>query len=162
MSFSIFQGGRTLKHINFKLPEINRKLTKEAVEERLSKLSLYWLTEPPERIPKITSSYSLIPPSQTNQPNSSTEDAAIKNVDIAMERSKYIKQMMTVINRLAEVERTIIIKEYLDNNYRYNYEIFNELGISESQYYKLKGRAFYKIALMLRIEVYHNRKKVAK
>jgi hypothetical protein len=36
----------------------------------------------------------------------------------------------------------------------YDYELYNEMGMSESKYYWLKVRAFYKLEFILRIEVY--------
>jgi len=36
----------------------------------------------------------------------------------------------------------------------YDYELYNEMGMSESKYYRLKARTFYKLAFILRIEVY--------
>ena len=35
-----------------------------------------------------------------------------------------------------------------------SYELYNEMGMSESKYYRIKSRAFYKLAFALRIEVY--------
>jgi len=36
----------------------------------------------------------------------------------------------------------------------YDYEVYNEMGISESKFYRIREKAFYKLAFALRIEVY--------
>ncbi|MFA9457414.1 ArpU family phage packaging/lysis transcriptional regulator, partial [Halalkalibacter sp. AB-rgal2] len=35
----------------------------------------------------------------------------------------------------------------------FDYQIYNDLGLSERQYYRIKSRAFYKLAFILKIEV---------
>jgi len=145
-----------MSNVHFHLAEINRKATKKAVEKELEKLQLLWTTSPSEEVPSITTSYSLTPPTNTNLTNSAVESAAIENADREQARKKYIQSMINCINRLSPEERALIIMEYLDSRFKYNYEIFNELHVSESHFYNIKNRAYYKIALMLRIEVYKN------
>ncbi|UJW58757.1 ArpU family transcriptional regulator [Bacillus sp. A116_S68] len=149
-----------MKAINFQLPQINRKATRQAVEAKLGKLQMALLRLSTSHEPKITSSLELVPIKPSNQFHSSTEEAAIKNVEAEHETLIYAQSLLNIINKLPEMERHILIKEYFDHSYSYNYEIYNDLGISERQYYKLKGRAFYKMAFMLKIEVYANPEKV--
>lgn len=142
------------KQLSFMLPEIDREKTKEAVEAALEKYRFYLLTVPDEKLPKVTATYSLVPPANTNAFHSSTEDAAIDKVDFERERDQYLERIIRGVNRLSKLEREIIYKRYLEDEETYDYEIYNEIGYSERRYYRLKARIFYKLAFILRIEVY--------
>lgn len=142
------------KQISFMLPEIDREKTKEAVEAALEKYRFFLLMIPEEKLPKITASYSLIPPAFTNEFHSSTESAVIDKVDLERQRIEYIERIRKAVNRLAFKEREIIIKRYLGDDEVFDYEIYNEIGYSERRYYRLKARIFYKLAFLLKIEVY--------
>ncbi len=141
------------KQIDFNLPEINREQTKAAVEEALEKYTIYLLMEPEECLPKVTQTFSLIPPTNTNAFHSSTEDSAVHNIDRARERKEYLSKIRKAVNRLSYQERGIIISRYMMEEDVFDYEIYNELGMSERKYYRVKGRAFYKLAFILKIEV---------
>ncbi|MFO1445275.1 ArpU family transcriptional regulator [Bacillus sp. Bva_UNVM-123] len=136
------------------LSEIDREKTKESVEAALEKYRLYLLREPEENLPKVTATYSLVFPSANNQFFSSTEKAAIDNVDFERERKEYIERIRKAVNRLNYKEREVIIRRYLEDEEMFDYEIYNDVGLSESKYYKLRARAFYKLAIILGIEVY--------
>lgn len=138
------------------LPEIDRDATKKAVETAFEKYRFYLLTIPEERLPKLTATYSLVPPTNTNEFHSTTEDITIKNVDSERERDAYIEWVRRAVNRLAPKEREIIVKRYLQDEEIFDYEIYNEIGYSERRYYRLKARIFYKLAFILKIEVYKN------
>jgi len=146
------------KQLNFKLPEIDREKTKEAVEAALEKYRFYLLTVPEEKLPKVTSSFSLVPPALTNAFHSSTEQAVIDKVDFEIERDEYIEWIRKAVNRLNYKEREIIIKRYLNEEEMFDYEVYNEIGFSERRYYRQKARIFYKLAFLLRIEVYKEKK----
>lgn len=149
-----------MRKADFFLSEIDRKKTRRAVEEELLKFEKTLLTAPLRKKPKVTASFQLVPGGSSNQFSSSTENAAVENLDQERDRIEYIDMMTEIINRLPEDERCIIVKEYMDDSTKFNYEIFEEIGISRSHYYRLKSRAFYKLALMLRIEVYVPKRKV--
>lgn len=138
------------------LPEIDRERTKEAVEKALEKYRIFSISVPEEHLPKVTASYTLTPPANTNAFHSPTEDAVIKNVDYHIEREKYIKQIQKAVNRLAFQERALIIKRYMSDEDVFDYTIYNELHISERKYYRIKSRAFYKLAFAMKLEVYTN------
>lgn len=144
------------KQISFKLPEIDRERTKEVVEAALEKYRFYLLTVPEEKLPKVTASYSLIPPAFTNEFHSSTEDAVIDKVDFERNRDDYIERIRKAVNRLSVKERELIIKRYLSEDEVFDYELYNDTGYSERKYYRMKARIFYKLAFILRIEVYKN------
>lgn len=141
------------KQMSF-IRDVDGEKTKEAVETALEKYRMYMLTVPDEYLPRVTQTYSLVPPSNTNAFHSSTEDVAIKKADFERERDEYMERIRRVVNRLNKTERELIIKRYLSNEEMYDYELYNEMGMSESKYYRLKARAFYKLAFILRIEVY--------
>lgn len=144
------------KQIEFQLSAIDRDATKKEVEEALEKYRIMLLTQTLDQLPKITSSFNLVPPTNTNQFNSSTESAAIENANYESERKKYIKKISLSVNRLAYKERQIIIKRYMADNDVYDYEVYNELSMSERTYHRYKSKAFYKLAFALGIEVYVN------
>ncbi|WP_078430470.1 ArpU family phage packaging/lysis transcriptional regulator [Alkalihalobacterium alkalinitrilicum] len=137
----------------FDIPEIDRKETKEAVEKALSNYKWYLLATPEEELPRMTASYSLTPPSNTNAFHSSTEEAAIKNAHFDIERKKYIDKFVRAFNRLSAIERQVINKRYLEEDEIFDYLVFNELGLGETKYYEVKGRAIYKLAFALRLDV---------
>lgn len=149
-----------MKQMTFQLPEIDREETKKRVEAALEKYRFYLLTYPEEQLPKVTGTYSLVPPANTNAFYSSTEKAAIDKVDFELEREEYIKWIIRGVNRLNQKEREIIIKRYLGEENVYDYEIYNDMGVSERKYYRIKSRAFYKLDFILRIEKYKEKVEV--
>ncbi|UGB31694.1 ArpU family phage packaging/lysis transcriptional regulator [Metabacillus sp. B2-18] len=143
------------KQISFKLPEIDRKETQLNVETAIETYRMYLLTIPEEKLPKVTASYSLIPPSNTNGFHSTTEDIAIDRVDYEREREEYIERFRKAVNRLSKREREAVILRYLGEEELFDYEVYNQMGMSESYYHQnFKPRIFYKLALALRLEVY--------
>jgi ArpU family phage transcriptional regulator len=143
-----------MSQLAFILPKIDREETKGAVEKELEAYRILVLKEPEERLPKITQTFSFIPPANTNRFHSSTEDAAVTNIDNEMERQSFLLKVQKAVNRLNRREREVIIKRYMDPEEHFDYQVYNDLGMSERQYYRLKARAFYNLAFALRIEVY--------
>jgi ArpU family phage transcriptional regulator len=130
-------------------------LRKKAVEAALEKYRVFLLTQSLDKLPKVTQQYSLVRPSNTNKFHSSTEEMAISNADYERERSEYIKRIVTAVNRLGYWERAIIIKGYMtEDEDVFDYELYNNLDMSERKYYRIKSCAFYKLAFAFKIEVY--------
>ena len=142
------------KQLHFILPEIDREKTKDEVEKVLEKYRMYLLSIPEEKVPKITANYSLVPPAFSNEFHSSTENAVIEKIDLEREREKHIEWVRKGVNRLKFKEREIIVKRYLEDEEVYDYQLYNQLGMSERKYYRIKARAFYSLAFALKIEVY--------
>lgn len=140
--------------MTFNLPEIDREATKRIVETTLENYRMYLLMDPEDMQPKVTSSFKLTPPTNTNKFHSTTEDVAIKRIEMDIKRRRVIRSIERAVNRLNYEERTAIIKRYLTDEDVFDYEVYNELGYSERKYYRIKSRAFYKLAFILRIEVY--------
>ncbi|MGM7683528.1 ArpU family phage packaging/lysis transcriptional regulator [Cytobacillus sp. Hm23] len=143
-----------MEQIKFVLPKIDAAATKDKVEEAFEKYRRFILSVPEEYLPKVTASYSLVPPSQTNEFHSSTEDAAISKVDFEIEKDEHITKVQRAVNRLSYQERAVIIKSCMTEEDVCDYVVFNEIGLSERTFYRIKKRAYYKLALALRIEVY--------
>lgn len=136
------------------LPEIDRDATKKNVEAALEKYQIMLLMDPEEYEPKITASFRLAPSASTNEFHSTTEEIAVQRIDMIEKRRKHINKIRKAVNRLNYQERTVIIKRYLNEDDIFDYEVYNELGFSERKYYRIKARAFYKLAFILKIEVY--------
>lgn len=141
------------KQMSF-LRDVDGKKTKEAVETALEKYRMYMLTVPDEFLPRVTQTYSLVPPTQTNAFYSSTESAAIRKVDFERERNEYMNRIVRAVNRLTKLQRELIVKRYMSMEEPRDYDVYNEMCISESKYYREREKAFYKLAFALRIEVY--------
>lgn len=139
--------------MQFNLPEIDREKTKASVEKALETYRMYALQVSLDRLPTITANYSLAPASNS-LPSSSTEQAAIANVEYEQKRVKYLLWMASAVNRLSKIERKIICERYLNDNESFDYQIYQELNMSERNYYRIKSRLFYKLAFALKIEVY--------
>ncbi len=137
----------------FTLPEIDREQTKSLVEKALEKYRIYLLSVPEDKMPKMTATYSLVPPSFSNEFHSQTEQIAIGNIDYEVAKEKHIEWVTRAINRLRYKERELIIKRYLEDEV-YDYELYNQMGMSERKYYRLKARAFYNLAFALKVEKY--------
>jgi ArpU family phage transcriptional regulator len=143
---------------NFKLPEIDNKKTKAAVEKALEKYRTYLLALPSEFYPKVTQTFTLVPPSPNNSFRSSTEDAAIHLADFENERFDYMEKIHRALNKLSRNEREIIIKCHIKTEDSYDFVVYNEMGYSKAHFYRLKTKAYYKLAFALRVEVYKYKK----
>ena len=144
----------------FTLPEIDREKTKQRVEAEIEKYRICLLMVPEEKLPKITASYSLQPPAFSNQFHSSTENTALERIQQEAqerERLEFIEYFRKAVNRLRFRERELIIKRYMGDDECFDYEYYQENGLTESKFYKLKARAFYNLAFALRIEVYKDK-----
>jgi ArpU family phage transcriptional regulator len=149
-------GGKKVgKQLTFKLPEIDRRETQQNVEDAIETYRMYLLTIPDEHLPKVTATYSLVPPSNSNGFHSSTEEIAIERVDAERARNEYVERFRKAINKLSQRERQAVILRYLGDEELFDYEVYNQMGMSESYYHqKFKPGLFYKLAFALRIVVY--------
>ncbi|WP_226619855.1 ArpU family phage packaging/lysis transcriptional regulator [Cytobacillus firmus] len=144
------------EQIEFQLAAIDREETKKRVEGALEKYRIMLLSQDMNQLPTVTQNFSLVPPSNTNKFHSSTEDAAIQNVDYEKERSEYIKRISLAVNRLGYKERAILIRRYMTEEDLYDYQVYNDLHMSERTYHRHKSKAFYKLAFALKLEVYED------
>lgn len=139
-----------------KIPRVDEKKTKIALENALEKYRKYLVTLPVDLMPTITPTYSLIPPSNTYSFNSKTENIAIERVEFERERSNYMKKIIDALDTLKHEERTIIVERYLKEEVSYDIDIWTDLNIGKTKYYKLKWQAMLRMAFALKVEVYFN------
>ncbi|MGD8066735.1 ArpU family phage packaging/lysis transcriptional regulator [Bacillus subtilis] len=145
-----------MNQMRLNLPQIDEEATKAKAEKLLDQYRLYLLQVPDDFLPKVTPTYSIVPPSITNEFHSSTEDAALKRLDWEIQRDKFLKRIQRAVNRLAQRERQIIVMLYMQPEEMYDYEVYGEMDLSARSYYRVKGKALYRLAFALREEVYKN------
>lgn len=136
------------------LQNIDGKATQAKIENVLRQYRTYMLTTPEDLLPTITPKYTLEMPANTGSVNSKTENAAIRNVELYQKAEKFFKKFNRGFYRLSYKEREIIVKAFLEEEPAFNYQIANELNVSERTYYRMKAQALYKLALALRVVVY--------
>ena len=136
------------------LPEVNTKATRKKVEAKFEDYRKYLVTLPSDFIPKITPTYSVIPPVVTNSFHSSTEDIAIERIELEKSRNEFMSKIHKAVNTLKNDERFIILKKYMCHDIGYDLDIWTELGIGKTKYYEVKDKAILRLAFALKIEVY--------
>ena len=140
------------------LRDTDGEKTKDEVEKHFSDYRMYLLTAPDEIMPKVTQTFSIEPPSRTNTFYSATESTAIERVDYEQERNSFIERTHKAVNRLSTRERELVTKRYLTIEDVYDYDVYNEMGVSETTYYRIREKAFYKLAFSLQVVVYKDEK----
>lgn len=140
--------------MNLDIPQIDEEKTRFKMEKMMGKYKMLRLQTPEDFLPKITTTYTITPPSFSNQFHSTTEEAALKKMDWEIEREKYMKRIERGINRLTQKERRILVMLYMQDEEMYDYEIYAEMGLSQRNYYRVKNKAYYRLAFALREEVY--------
>jgi ArpU family phage transcriptional regulator len=140
------------------LPELDRKKTQKAVEAALSKYRLYKYLTFDEREATITASYEAREGGRTNKTSDQTATVAVYNVDEYEKRKAYCDRVERAVRRLPRMERFLIEERYMgaDSEYITDYHVYCQRfnpPISEGTYSKIRWRAFYKLALILKIEV---------
>ncbi|MDY7993327.1 ArpU family phage packaging/lysis transcriptional regulator [Paenibacillus polymyxa] len=141
------------------LPEIDRKRTQAAVEAALEKYRIYKYLSVEEREASTTAAYSDMPRSSpTNVTSDQTANIAIHNVDSAAFRKEYCERVERAVKRMPRLERFLIEERYMTTEHDYItdqrvYSFVFQPPISEPTYSKIRWRAFYKLALDLKIIV---------
>ena len=127
------------------LKSIDGKATQKAIEKILRQYRTYKLTTPEEFLPTITPKYTLEMPSFGGEVQSKVENAAIKNVEHYRQAEKFFERFNHGLYKLTKKERQLIVMAFLEGVPKFNYEISNELCISERTFYRLKQQALYKL-----------------
>ena len=143
-----------IDQLTLNIPQIDEEATKLKAEKLLDQYRLYLLQVPDDFLPKVTPTYSIVPPSITNEFHSSTEEAALKRLDWEIQRDKFLKRIQRAVNRLSQRERQIIVMLYMQPEEMYDYEVYAEMDLSQRSYYRVKAKALYRLAFALREEVY--------
>ncbi|MGN7471255.1 ArpU family phage packaging/lysis transcriptional regulator [Brevibacillus sp. SAFN-007a] len=136
------------------LPKIDRKETQRRVEEALETARIYNQIGFVRREMSNTPSYEPRFHGLTNKTGAPAEECATWNVDTEERLRILTERVERAVSRLSKKQRAIITKRYLEDETATDYGIWPELGLSERQYYREKSTAFYKLAFMLRLEVY--------
>lgn len=134
--------------------EINRDATRQAVEERLESARIYKQLGFVRRETKITASYEVKEGGSSNEVSKAIENAAVHNVDTENRMKEQQEQVDRAVARLGRTERRIIEMRYMEDDEVFDYNVYNEMGIGETKYYRMKSSAMYKLAFALRLEVY--------
>ncbi|MBJ8133922.1 ArpU family phage packaging/lysis transcriptional regulator [Bacillus cereus group sp. N3] len=149
------------KQLSF-LPKIDRTATQKKLEGVLENVRLYRQFGMMREEMKVTPSYEIRYHGPTNDVGKPLEDVAMANIQQS-EREEWIKKTSfridQFLSRLGNGEagknqRNIIIKRYLEDEDVCDYMVYNEIGMSERTYRRVKARVFYKLAFALRLEVY--------
>ncbi|HDR7449331.1 TPA: ArpU family transcriptional regulator [Bacillus toyonensis] len=144
------------------LPKIDRVATQKKLEGVFENVRLYRQFGMMREEMKVTPSYEIRYHGPTNDVGKPLEDVAMANIQQS-EREEWIKKTSfridQFLNRLGngragEDQRNIIIKRYLEDEDVCDYMVYNEIGMSERTYRRVKARVFYKLAFALRLEVY--------
>ncbi|MEC2221539.1 ArpU family phage packaging/lysis transcriptional regulator, partial [Bacillus subtilis] len=125
-----------MNQLTLNIPQIDEEATKLKAEKLLDQYRLYLLQVPDDFLPKVTPTYSIVPPSITNEFHSSTEDAALKRLDWEMQRDKFLKRIQRAVNRLSQRERQIIVMLYMLPEEMYDYEVYAEMDLCQRSYYR--------------------------
>jgi len=134
--------------------EIDREATKQRVEEHLETARIYRQIGFVRREMKVTASPEPRYHGPTNAVGKPAEETATWNVDTEERMKEITEKVQKAVARLGRLERQIIEKRYLDDEEIYDYNVYTELHMSERKYYRLKSKAIYKLAFMLRLEVF--------
>ncbi|HGH7175503.1 TPA: ArpU family phage packaging/lysis transcriptional regulator [Bacillus wiedmannii] len=149
------------KQLSF-LPKIDRAATQEKLEGVLESVRIYRQFGMIRKEMKVTLSYEIREHGPTHDVGKPLEDVAIANVQ-QNKREEWLEAMSHRIDKAltcfgngiaGKNQRDIIIKRYLEDEDVCDYIIYNEIGMSERTYRRIKARAFYKLAFALRLEVY--------
>jgi ArpU family phage transcriptional regulator len=134
---------------------IETKKTRVRVEGMLESCRLYMqIGLHPGQQARTTARYSLTPSSVTHTFHSSTESIAQKNVDEEKRRRELVESVWAAVERLNDIEQQIVKLRYLEDDDSLDYIVWGELNLSERKYYRVKARAFLKLALALGVAVY--------
>ena len=102
--------------------------------------------------PKITPSYSIVPPTNTNQFHSSTERAALYSMEHGDKFAKYVEYVDNAVNSLSEKYRVIVIRCFFKNES--DTKIGMDLNYSESSVRDLRREALELFSYALKVDRY--------
>lgn len=141
--------------LNLDMKELDVKVSVKKALRALNKYRMYMLSVDDEYLPKVTPTYSLTPPSNTNQFHSSTENV-IEFVDREREKEQYMTLIWKGVNRLSAESRKLIIEKYMGRDELYDFEVYNRMGISKPNFDRRKREALKGLACSLGIAVYRD------
>lgn len=128
--------------------------TKSVVLKYIDEYNFLLALKPTRNEPSVTQEFSFIPPA-TDRTLNTIESAADKNLKrqaLMKKRERVMEEFAKVIDTLPATYRYIIVKIYL--NGCSDTEVYLDLIISKTNYYKVKKEAIVQLAIYLGIEVY--------
>lgn len=128
--------------------------TKSVVLKYIDEYNFLLALKPIRNEPSVTQGFSFIPPA-TDRTLNTIESAADKNLKrqaLMKKRERVMDEFTKVIETLPATYRYIIVKIYL--NGCSDTEVYLDLNISKTNYYKVKKEAIVQLAIYLGIEVY--------
>ncbi|MNW41816.1 hypothetical protein D3C74_189700 [compost metagenome] len=140
------------------LPEIDRKLTQEAVEDALERYRMCKFLTHDEREASITAGYNERFHGPTNVTSDQTADIAIHNADKQAKRREYCERIERKVKFMPRMERFLIEERYMTKEHDYitDQHVYNHVfqpPISEGKFSKIRWKAFYKLASDLNLLV---------
>lgn len=136
------------------LMEINREETRRKVESELERARIYKQVGFVRKETAVTPSYEPRFHGATNVTSNQVENTAIYNVDTENRLKQAYDRVNIAMRGLKRMERDIINMRYLDDEDVLDFNVYNELALSERSYYRRKSRALYKLAFAMNLEVY--------
>lgn len=134
--------------------EIDRETTRQRVEEYLEMARIYSQIGFVRREMKVTAAPDPRYHGPTNAVGRPAEEVAAWNVDTEERMKEITEKVQKAVSRLGKLERQIIEKRYLEDEDTHDYHVYMDLHMSERRYYRLKSKAIYKLAFMLRLEAF--------
>ncbi|EAF1189776.1 hypothetical protein CHN66_06000 [Listeria monocytogenes] len=138
----------------FNLPEvkdINYIRTRKAIEKFFNDYLLMRLMAGSCKLPTMTTTYKITPPTFSNEFHSKVEDAAIHNVDNVHTAQESVKRYEAILNQLDHMHRKILFEKYI-HGYQ-DKEIMLDIPYEVRQYRREKRKAVIELATALGIEV---------
>lgn len=136
------------------LPKIDREATRKRVEEHLETVRIYkqigFVRKEIRNTPAYTPRYH----GNTNAISKPAEDNATWNVDKERELEEMVQRVDRAVNRLSKKQQEIIRMRYLTDDDALDFNVCSDLHLSDRTYRRIKGTAIYKLAFMLKLEVY--------
>ena len=144
--------------MSFELPELDRKATQKEVEAALEKYRIFKYVYFDEREANITSTLDDVGGGRSNVISDQTGNIAVHNVDEKEKRRRYCEHIERAVKRLSKMERFLIEERYMsmESEYISDYNVYCfkfQPPISHVTYYKIRWKAFYKLALNLNVAV---------
>ena len=144
--------------LDFELPELDKRLTKQRVEAHLEKYRLCKYLTIEEREASITASTEERFHGPTNVTSDQTGNIAIYNVDQQAYRKNFCERTERAVKFLPPMERFLIQERYMSDEADYitDFNVYChkfQPPISANTYDKIRWKAFYRLALNLNIAV---------
>jgi ArpU family phage transcriptional regulator len=136
------------------LPKIDREATRKRVEEHLETVRVYKQIGLVRKEIRNTPSYAPRYHGNTNAISKPAEDNAVWNADMERELEELSVRVERAVSRLSKRQQELIRSRYLVDDDVLDFNVCLDLHMSDRSYRRVKGTAIYKLAFMLRLEVY--------